>query len=568
MKAIKFFKSHKMSVLSALLVLFAVMLGADSGFAMAVVDPAELAADPNPGEDINNRPAGEGLQTDEQGGDTQMQGKAATATDARDAGLEAEDYDADVDNFRKFRFPSETYFARRCKPVKVSSYVHGHYRSGSTDLEAKYSPEANLTITAGTNINTSAAKYNASTNVLQLPVSAFSNPECLTEFSTVLVDGANGYKVNVAGTEELDGNLVLFVMDHKDENDWVKFKIVNPPVKTTPSASTTVLKIGATFSVMASACAESQMHVASETYLPEKFDVYLQKKISTCVITDEFNDMDKKVPVKAPQVLANAEYNFKRKCAKSHWEGTKQRIDVMVPETGNREAIYFENGVLRQIPMMYTHGATLTDDDLLAMTTLMFTNNSMSEDATVFCGKKALKRFIKLVNSADKYRDVGKVEVNEYGIRVRNYSDNFGSLEFVWDPTLDDIGKEEYMVILDLKHATRPYKRNDSKTVRDMSKTGEAREAKEYNLCRIDCIALNGFNAVLVCPSSEALEASNLGGIKASFTLWENSTLDSADTGTCYVLKQAAGGFAAGDVIEYDSEASDWKLFEGYVGRA
>ncbi len=572
MKLFRFLTTHKLDIVSILLVTIAALLGADCGFAMAIVEPVEQAPAANPSENLDpisetnpgGRPADETPKADEQGGKTQLQNKAATATDVRDAGLEAEDYDADVDNFRKFRFPSETYFARRCRPVKVNSYVHGHYRSGSSDLEAIYTGDS-VTITAGQNTE---GKYVKNTQVLTLPVSAFDNPDCLTEFSTVAVNNVEGFRKDDEGNEVSDGELVLFVLDHKDGSENVKFRVLNPPVNTSTPTTTTIAS-DSRFYVMATACSESQMHVASETYLPEKFDVFLQKKIVTCVITDEFDEQEKKITLKTRNVLANAEYNFKRKCARSHWNGTKARVDVYVPETGNREAVYFENGVLRQIPMLYTHGAELTDDDLLAMTTLMFTNNSMSDDATVFCGKKAMQRFIKLVNSADKYKDVGKVEVNDYGIKVRNYRDNFGAFEFVWDPTLDDLGYEEYMIVLDLYHATRPYKRNDSKTTRDMSKTGEAREAKEHNLCRIDCIALNGFNAIIVCPSTVALQAYNLGGIEANFqsvsALPTGSALTADAKSKKYYLTADDGNFKAGDVVEWDTELSGWVKFEGLI---
>lgn len=568
------FSFHKMSILSFLLVAVAAVLGADSSFAMAV-DPIVEAEPANPSGNMNEydadknpegRPADEALQEDEQGNKTQLQGKAATATDARDAGLEAEDYDADVDNFRKFRFPEETYFARMCRPVKVSSYVHGHFRSGSTDLESVYigSP---IKITAGTD---TSGVYTNSNKQLKIAKASLENAFALTEFSTISVEGVEGFKKDEDGNEVSDGTLILFVLNHKDESDNVIFKVMNPPVNTTGTATSITIPTDARFYVMSTACAESQMHVASETYLPVKNDVYLQKKIVTCVITDEFEGQDKKVSHKTKQVLANAEYNFKRKCARSHWNGTMSRTDVYVPETGNREAVYMENGILRQIPMLYSHGDNLADDDLLAMTTLMFTNNAVSDEAVVFCGKKALQRLIKLVNSNNKYKDVSKVEVNDYGIKVRKYRDNFGSLEFVWSPTLDDLGYEQYMVGLDLRHATRPYKVNDKRTTRDMSKTGEAREAKEYNLCRIDCIALNGYNAFIACPSSVAIgSAANLGGIEANFVsvaaLPVGDGLTAEAKTKKYYLTAADGSFAAGDIVEWDADLAGWVKFEGLI---
>lgn len=572
---LKFITTHKMSILSVLLVFIAAALGADSGFAMAV-DPVELSGEANPSGNMQEydansnpegRPADEIPQNDEQGGATQLQGKAATATDVRDAGLEAEDYDADVDNFRKFRFPVETYIARQCRPVKANSYEHGHWRAGSTDIDAVYTG-SDITITAGSNVS---GIYNDSNKILTLDASDFDNPDCLMEYSTVTVGKVGGYKKDKDGNEVSDGELMLFVLDHKDDSGKIKFRVVNGPFKTSPSATSITISGDTVLHVMATAGAESQMNVASETYLPEKNVVFLQKKITTCVITDEFEGQDKKVSFRTKQVLANAEYNFKRKCARSHWNGTKARIDVKVNATGNREAVYMENGILRQIPMLYTHGSTFTDDDLLALTTLMFTNNSMSDEATAFCGKKAMQRFIKLVNSADKYKDVSKVDVNDYGIKVRNYVDNFGKLEFVYDPTLDDIGYDEYIVIVDLKHATRPYKRNDTKTTRDMSKTGEAREAKEHNLCRIDCIALNGFNAIIACPSNMTLQAYNLGGIEANFesvaALPSGNSLTAEAKSKKYYLTadDADAGFAKGDVVEWDTDLEGWTLFEGLI---
>jgi len=574
MKTINFLKTHKMSVLSMLLVVAAALLGADPGFAMAV-DPVELSDPANPSSNLEQydastnpggRPADETIQQDEQGFKTQLQGKAATGTDVTDAGLEAEDYDERVDNFKKFAFPLETYVARRCRPQKVKSYIHKHYRSGSTDLVATYTGDS-FAITAGSN---TSGKYTYTTNILTIPVSDISNPEALLEYSTVAVRGIEGFKKDESGNEISDGEMILYVLDHKDTNDKVKFYVMNPPVNTTGSPTSVTFAANTEMYVMATACSESQMRVAPETWLPEGFDQYLQKKIETVVITDYFDEQTKKVSHKTQQVLDNAAYNFKRKCARSHWNGTMGAKDIVVPETG-RERVYMENGLLRQVNMLYTHGAELTDDDLLAMTTLMFTDNSASEDATVFCGKKAMKRFIQLVNSADKYKDVGKVEVNDYGIRVRNYSDNFGTLEFVWDRTLDDLGYEEYMVCLDLKNATRYYMKNEYKTTRDMSKTGEAREAKEHNLCRIDCVALNGFNSIIACPSSMALSAKNTGGIQAEFHSVSALPTGSALTPTAKTYRyyltadDSDAGFSKGDVVEWNTELDGWVPFEGLI---
>ena len=581
----KFLKTHKMGVLSALLVIAAALLGADPGFAMAV-DPVELATDPNPSTNMEEynvstnpegRPAEEALQTDEQGGNTQLQGKGATATDVRDAGLEAEDYDKDVDEFRPFAFPIETYIARQCRPVKVHSPEHGHWRTGSADLTAVFAGNSGnaITITAGSDtaaLGSGQPKlFVWNKRILSIPVASFDNPECLTECSSVCVRGVAGFKKDESGNQIADGDMQLYVLNHKDTDEYIKFLVTNPPEDTT-TPQTVTIPANANFLVMATAGSESQMHVAPETFLPEKSTVYLQKKIETVVITDKLEEQIKKVPHTKDRIMANAEYNFKRKCARSHWNGSMFKKQVWVEEVNGREDVYFENGIIRQLNMLYTlSGNELTDDDLLAITTLQFTENSMSDEATVFCGKKAMQRLIRLVNSADKYKDVGKVEVNDYGIKVRNYRDNFGSLEFVYDPTLNDIGFDEAMVVVDLKHATRPYIVSDKRTSRDMSKTGEAREAKEYNLVREDCVALNGFNSMLIVPSSMVLSSANLGGIQGSFVSVSALPTGSALTAAAKLLKyyltadDTTANFKAGDVVEWDTDLNGWVKFQGLV---
>jgi hypothetical protein len=206
----------------------------------------------------------------------------------------------------------------------------------------------------------------------------------------------------------------------------------------------------------------------------------------------------------------------------------------------------------------------------------MFTNNSVSDEADVACGKKALQRLIKFVNSTEKYRDIGKVEVSEFGIVVRRYRDNFGTLNFYWDQQLDDLGYDEYMFAIDWTHADRPYKTNDKSSTRDMSKTGEAREAKEYNLCRIDCVRLNGYNAVMIVPSNIALNAANTGGIQAEFIPTATLTAGQNDNNgnvistakKYYITADIASlGFEAGDVAEYDAELEQWVHFEGLMAK-
>lgn len=548
MKFFKHFSTHKISILSVLLVAAAAALGADAAFAMAV-DPVIPADDPNPSDPaaggIDARPDGEKPVEDLSGLKTVLPNKAATATDVRDAGLEAEDYDKDVVHFNKFKYASETILASKVKPIKVSSYVVEHFSVGQPNLDAVY-------IGSGKSIP-------AGTTTVEIPSEEFINGDILTEYSTVVIDSVNGYTKDAEGTIFSDGALQLFVLNHNDGGK-ITFSVCNGA----PSGGSAInIPTNAAFHVASSAAAESQMRVSPISFLPDKKPAYLQKKIETCIITDAFKEQSKKTPLGMSDIIKYTTDIFKRKCARSHWLGHEGRLDVKVKETGNREGAYMEKGILRQIPMLYTfqNEDEITNDDLMAMSAMMFTEFAQSDNATVFGGKGAMKKFMKLVNSATKTKDVATVSVNEYGIKVRKYSDNFGSFEFVYDQTFDELGYSSCFVALDLSSMVRYYMRDEKVQTQDMKKTAESREAEVWNISRIDCYCLKGGNALLACPPSFAAKAGKLGGILLHCVI--HDTIESCEKGKVNYLSASVGGYEAGTLIEWDTDINDWKIFEG-----
>lgn len=548
MKFFKHFSTHKISILSVLLVAAAAALGADAAFAMAV-DPVIPADDPNPSDPaaggIDARPDGEKPVEDLSGLKTVLPNKAATATDVRDAGLEAEDYDKDVVHFNKFKYASETILASKVKPIKVSSYVVEHFSVGQPNLDAVY-------IGSGKSIP-------AGTTTVEIPSEEFINGDILTEYSTVVIDSVNGYTKDAEGTIFSDGALQLFVLNHNDGGK-ITFSVCNGA----PSGGSAInIPTNAAFHVASSAAAESQMRVSPISFLPDKKPAYLQKKIETCIITDAFKEQSKKTPLGMSDIIKYTTDIFKRKCARSHWLGHEGRLDVKVKETGNREGAYMEKGILRQVPMLYTfqNEDEITNDDLMAMSAMMFTEFAQSDNATVFGGKGAMKKFMKLVNSATKTKDVATVSVNEYGIKVRKYSDNFGSFEFVYDQTFDELGYSSCFVALDLSSMVRYYMRDEKVQTQDMKKTAESREAEVWNISRIDCYCLKGGNALLACPPSFAAKAGKLGGILLHCVI--HDTIETCEKGKVNYLSASAGGYEAGTLIEWDTDINDWKIFEG-----
>ena len=533
---------HKFSILSVLLVIAAAVLGADSGFAMAVdISGTESEGEVTPSVQTEAS-LRESLAPDSKGLNTQKQNGVATATDVRDARLEAEDIDPEVAKFRPFSFPIEYCIATMCRQVKSKSYEHTHFRTGATELEDVY--------------NDSGNEFNIGKATITIPCSRFlNNADALTVCSEVFVENVDGYADD---GKTADGYLTLYVVDNDGEN--VRFSALNPK-----GTGTINIPAGSKFIVGTTACSESQMLVAPETYLPEGDTLYLQKMNASVIITDEWKEMAKKVPFITEDVLHNGLYNFKRKCARTHWLGRMKRLDLKIKElNGNIESVYFSKGILRQIPMVYAYnGKNFTYDDFMAMTKLQFTKNSESVEAYAFCGRNAIERIMKLANTAVINRDIKFEEVKEMGIAVHKWHDSFGTLNFVHDPTLNDIGYEDEIVIIDVKNAVRYFKRNEQQTKQDLKKTGESREAERTIISQIDCIGLRGYNAVLVTPADKLDRAMQLGGISTQVETAPTglTTTDSLDKTKMYYLGYALGSFEAGTIIKYKDKA--WVEFEG-----
>ena len=538
MSMFSFFKTHKYSILSVLLVAVAAALGADCSFAMAVEAP-DLVSE-NPTGDIADRVKADGNSyepkdkpsADHMGLDTQLPGRAATATDVRDAGLEAEDLDPKVVKFRPFKFPLEWYIANKCQQQKVNSYVHGHFRAGVAELDCE----------VGTNLTYTKSASDGTSSII-IPATSVSNFEALTEYSEV-------FAIEDRGAD--NGVLSIFITSVSD--DQAKGIVLNPL-----SAGGTI-PAGHKLAVGSTACSESQMRVAPETYLPVKSEAYLQKKIANVIITDEWKEQAKKVPFITADVLHNGLYNFKRKVARTHWVGKKKRIDVRVKElNGNVESIYFEDGVLRQITKRYTW-TNFDFDDFIALTKLQFNKNSETNEAVIFCGSEALTNIIKLANNVNTYKRLEFEEVKEMGIIVRKWKDNFGSLDIVYDPTLDDLHLENYMVVLDIKNAVRYYKRNEKQAVQDMKKTGESREAEVTMISMIDCICLKGYNAIIACPASDVAAGLAYTDVNEEFT--SVPSLSGADTKKIVYLTTADATHGVG---MYQYNGSAWVPYEGEI---
>ena len=528
-----------MGLLSLLLVAFATALGADSSFAMAEVVPT--------GAEGGFSEAPVGGTEDTKGLETQYQGQGATAGEARQQGLEVEEIDQIVANFRPFRFPLEWFITNRMQQSKASSYEQSHYRSGATQLEAEVAnTDSGMITVAGT-----FAKKNVT---VTFDYNALEGAENIHEFDTIYVRDIVGYEDDGA-TEE--GGLLMFVVKADETN--IKCQVINPPA----SGSITFTK-GMKLVICGNACSESQMLVDPETYLPVKDTLYLQKKISNIVMTDEWIEQARKVKFITKDVVGNGIYNHKRKCARSHWLGRKFMTNVKVTDAKiGQEPVYFEKGILRQLNMSYTHaGDAIQWNDLIALSQMQHTDNAANTNSVALCGKNAVRRLQELfLNNVDLQKAVAYERIDEIGVDLYKWHDAFGTIDFIHDPTLNDIGYEDFIVVLDMDNAVHYVKKMEKEMEQDLKTNGENREAKRRIITTIDCVGLKGYNSILFGPAAKAGLVKALGiDVNAS----SKATLENTGTmGEVVYLTADYNGFAKGTLVTWNGTA--WVEYEGVI---
>ena len=537
MKIFNFLRTHKMGLLSLLLVAFATALGADSSFAMAEVTPTGAEGG------FSQEPVGGTKDT--RGLETQYQGQGATAGEARQQGLEVGEIDQLVANFRPFRFPLEWFITNRMQQQSATSYEQSHYRSGATQLEAKVVDAASVSV-SGT-----FAKKNVA---VTFTYDALEGAENIHEYDTIYVSEIPGYEDD--GTTE-EGGLLLFVVKADETN--IKATVINPPASGTV-AFTNEMKLV----ICGNACSESQMIVDPETYLPVKDTLYLQKKISNIVMTDDWIEQARKVKFITKDVVGNGIYNHKRKCARSHWLGRKFMTNVKVSDAKiGQEPVYFEKGILRQINMSYTHeGDAIQWNDLIALSQMQHTDNAANTNSVALCGKNAVRRLQELfLNNVDLQKAVAYERIDEIGVDLYKWHDAFGTIDFIHDPTLNDIGYEDFIVVLDMDNAVHYVKRMEKEVTQDLKTNGENREAERRIITTIDCVGLKGYNSILFGPATKANLITKLG---IDFNATSAATLsETGKMGQVVYLTEDFEGFAKGTLVEWDGTA--WKEYEGVI---
>lgn len=580
----------KFDILSIMLLILAVVFGGNVAMAGAgAPDPSE----PSP---------------DTKGLATELGGNGASATLANESALEAREIDKQLVLLSPYKLPELNIKVIGARQKTVSKYYIEYPISGATPLDftIDYAVTVSSPYTSATlhpHDGTPASGYDISKDAFR----------ALTETTTFILEGVPGYSKPETGTTPVeDGDLECYVKSVDEAN----YAVVIEPVNGWAYSGGWVNKLpssipeGTPIHVMSTACSESQREVAPDNYLPVTKKVFLQKKVSNLVLTDDFLEQIKEIEFGENELSERAEYNHLRKEARTFWLGADGKRKVKPGKHMAEEDVYYTKGVLRQILNKYSVDGDLEWDDLNRICDIQFGTNSLNDEATVFVGSKFNLKLMRLMqrNQRSDATLVSKFDGN-LKVSFKSYELNaVGTLNFVHSRTLDDIGYSECAVVLDTKNMTR-YVKYDLKTANvDMKKgggpEGETREAKRKIYTCADGVSLRNCNSILIGPSkrifnihtdndvdtdivildSAAIAVGTLGldpdSTKSTSVFYASGT--SADTAAFRACVDAAGnvmdgtrvylgvddpytGYSAGVIVVWSTEITNWKLYTGPI---
>ena len=419
-----------------------------------------------------------------------LTGTQASATQIRKGGLAEEDWESEVEKYRPFRTPLLQVIRKITKTVPCTSYEKKHARVGGDTLDGVITKQIEK-VEAGGTIKLNKTNFSGS----MLP---------LYKGSTIIVPSVAGYERG--SKTKVSGRLNLLVIDKtKDE---VTLQALNGPAETEGTVGETLDSMGcpvipANSRVLCASTilSESQMLVPPENYQPRSEEVYLQKRAFSIIFTEEFEKIKKKAPHTVADMKENALTNFLLRQERSYLYGTKLKF-LMETKDGAQEYAYSAEGIINQLTNSYGIGDTYTFADLIAIAKLMFTDFAESDEMYLFCGKNAIERLMKI--ELPKGRDVMFDTVKQFDITFNQFKCSYGTLNFAWDNTLDYMDLEDCMIGADFKGARHYVKEKSKDKTNDLSKDGyDPRLAKRYMHWEADCVALRGYNSILVGPENK-----------------------------------------------------------------
>lgn len=559
-------KINTWRVVQALLAFVAMVFGG-AGMAMAdLVEPqignegptannAKAGSPLNPGSDhdpvdpsVNDRvgPGGNRYGQD-------LTGTQLSSTQLTKGDLVEDEWDSNIVKYKPFRNPLLSIARQVTRKQTIQNWAVNHMRVGGETLEVV----TTAALTAGNSIKLTTSNCTGSLRPFY-------------KGSTVFALGVDGYKRGSQTVKE--GELMLFVTDV--DKTGVTLQAVNGPARTEGEVGDELdyvtcpaIPAGTVLSCGATAAGESQLMISPENFQPRPQEVYVQKKLLNIVWTEDFEKVKRKQPIKVQDIKEDALYKYNMRAERTYWRGVKGRFNVQNAD-GSVEYVYTSQGILWQLTNAYAVDGGYKLEDLIALSRIQFTDFSESNHAFVFCGKQAMSDLLNI--DPGQNRRVVFTDYNKWNLDFKQFKTTFGTLDFIWDQTLDMLHLEDCMIVLDLEGAVRYVKITEKEQTNDMSKgAGEIREGRRFIHQEADAVALRGYNSVIVGPSAKVFglpTGGEMNRIKSANALPSNP----AD-GTIVALTAdyVSGGttYEKGKVYQYtvSGQTGSWNEYAGLV---
>lgn len=489
MKKINFSFSNVLSFL--LFVLAAVMSG---GTALAAAGIADVGAnggstDPNAGTPMEKSTP----DSPEKGIDQQEH--AATGSVLDQAGITENHLDDYVSKFRAYKFPLHTDIMRRAMQVKVDTKEPTNWEVGEAIMELTTIANFGTAVVGGY-----AAGGDSEATLTKGTHIANNDWKLLRKNATLMVGDALGYQGGIS-----DGTPLILVVTEKGSTT-LTVKSINGPYKAANDNTICVpqVKAGTTIFPMAPAMSESEIEVEPNNAYPIETTCYLQKKVCAITYTELFERIKKKAKWNVQDIKDWNLEMFRRECTRNMLISAPSKFYKTNARTGT-ETCYTENGILRQLRLGYElEDGQIDFEDMIGIQAMLCGKYDTPNELTAYCGTKFIQRLLNIDFSKHKEYITRRYTDETTKIKITSFESNFGTLNFVHEYGLDDLGYSECAVIFSVEEAKHFYYQK-GKTINinhEKGEGGEVREAKSQYYVKDDCVKLDNFNTMLVGPST------------------------------------------------------------------
>lgn len=438
--------------------------------------------DPNGGDPdarILGKPL-EGATPDAEGKGIDQQGQGATGSALTQAELAEHKVNDYVSKFRAYKFPMHTDFMRKAQQVPVDTKEPEYYEIGEAVLECVTSK----VIAAG---------------ATDIAGSLFATDKKLfTDGATILVEGVDGFAEDGITT---DGSPLVLYVESADRSQ-IAVRAINGKKGTEGNEVLPEIAASTKLYIMAPALSESEVEVAPDNAIPRATKCYLQKKVCAMTYTDLFARINKKAKWSVQDLKDWVLATFRKKCTRTMLIGKGEKFTKQGSKKVGTEYCYTQEGVLRQLRLGFQIASQLCFEDLIGITSMLFTKYSTVDTMDVYCGTKFLENLLNIDFSKHPEVAFKRYEDGETKIKVTSFETNFGTLRFVHEYALDDLGYGECAIAFSMANSKRFYYQNGKTITIDHEKGqgGEVREAKSQYYIQDDCLKVTDLNSMFIGP--------------------------------------------------------------------